>query len=42
VIIEGVGASRPGLRDLVDATVYIRANLSDIERRSAARVRSGS
>lgn len=41
VIIEGVGASRPGLRDLVDATVYIRANRSDIERRNAARVRSG-
>jgi hypothetical protein len=41
VVIEGVGASRSGLAHLLDATVWVQADLRDVETRNAERVRSG-
>ena len=41
VIIEGVGASRADVGHLFDATVWIQADLRDVESRNADRVRSG-
>jgi hypothetical protein len=40
VIVEGVGASRADVGHLFDATVWIQADLRDVESRNADRVRS--
>ena len=41
VVVEGVGVARPKLSPLMDATVWVQADLRDVERRNAERVRSG-
>jgi len=41
VIIEGVGATRAELGHLLDATIWVQADLRDVETRNAERVRSG-
>lgn len=41
VLIEGVGAARADLADLVDATIWVQADLRDVVRRNQERVRSG-
>jgi hypothetical protein len=41
VIIEGVGSSRLELSDWIDVGVWVQADLFDVERRNAERVRSG-
>lgn len=41
VIVEGVGASRIDLAHHFDDTVWVQADLSDVDRRNAERVESG-
>jgi hypothetical protein len=41
VVIEGVGVARAELAPLMNASVWVQADLRDVERRNAARVRSG-
>jgi hypothetical protein len=41
VVIEGVGASRAELVNLLDTTIWVQADLRDVEIRNAERVRSG-
>jgi uridine kinase len=41
VIVEGVGASRREIAHLLDAAVWVQADLGAIERRNAARVAAG-
>ena len=41
VVIEGVGATRAELVNLLDSTVWVQADLRDVETRNAERVRCG-
>ena len=41
VIVEGVGAGRREVADLVDGTVWVQADLNAIARRNTARIASG-
>ena len=41
LIVEGVGSSRQELAHLLDASVWVQADLDEIDRRNAVRVQAG-